>query len=182
LPISALFLQEKILRIFLKARYAEVSIRNVVRGRKAVKMSETEVKRAGSYCLDDQVGYLLRLASQRHANIFQTRTIAGLTPTQFSALIRISEQGTCSQNRLGRLAAMDVATIKGVVDRLRQKGLIVAGPDPDDKRRTLISLSPKGAALVGDMQKVGHAITAETLKPLSAAEQRNLVRLLRKLA
>jgi len=144
-------------------------------------MSETKTKSAEPYRLDDQVGYLLRLASQRHANIFQSLTVQGLTPTQFSALIRISEQETCSQNQLGRLAAMDVATIKGVVDRLRHKGLIVAGSDPDDKRRVLISLSPKGAALVVEMQTVGHAITAETLKPLSVTEQRSLAKLLRKL-
>jgi len=80
------------------------------------------------------------------------------------------------------LAAMDVATIKGVADRLRQKGLILAEPDPGDKRRTLISLSPEGTALVERMQAVGHAITAETLKPLSPSEQRSLAKLLRKLA
>ena len=147
-----------------------------------VRMDETGADTANTYRLDDQVGYLLRLASQRHATIFQSQTIEGLTPTQFSALIRLSEQGKCSQNRLGRLAAMDVATIKGVADRLRQKGLIVAEPDPDDKRRTLISLSPEGAALVDRMQAVGHAITAETLKSLTPAEQRSLAKLLRKLA
>lgn len=144
-------------------------------------MTDTGGREVKTYHLDDQVGYLLRLANQRHATIFQSQAIDGLTPTQFSALDRLSEQGTCSQNRLGRMAAMDVATIKGVVDRLRQKGLIVAEPDPNDKRRTLISLSPKGVALVARMQAVGHAITAETLKPLSAAEQRSLVRLLGKL-
>ena len=135
-----------------------------------------------TYRLDDQVGYLLRLVSQRHAAIFQSLTLEGLTPTQFSALIRISEQGKCSQNHLGRLAAMDVATIKGVVDRLRQKGLTVTEADPNDKRRMLISLSAKGAALVGDMRKIGHTITAQTLGPLTVAEQRNIVRMLRKLA
>jgi len=134
------------------------------------------------YCLDDQIGYLLRLASQRHAAIFQSLTLEGLTPTQFSALIRISEQGQCSQNHLGRLAAMDVATIKGVVDRLRQKGLTVTEADPNDKRRMLISLSPQGATLVAEMRRVGHAITAETLSPLTVAEQRSMTRMLRKLA
>jgi DNA-binding MarR family transcriptional regulator len=137
---------------------------------------------ADTYILDDQVGYLLRLASQRHATIFQSLTIEGLTPTQFSTLMRLSEQGKCSQNRLGRLAAMDVATIKGVADRLRQKGLILAESDPNDKRRTLISLSSAGVALVARMQGVGHAITAGTLKPLTTAEQSKLLKILRKLA
>ncbi|MCF6233234.1 MAG: MarR family transcriptional regulator [Rhodobacteraceae bacterium] len=137
---------------------------------------------ADTYILDDQVGFLLRLASQRHATIFQSLTIEGLTPTQFSTLMRLSEQEKCSQNRLGRLAAMDVATIKGVADRLRQKGLILAESDPNDKRRTLISLSSAGTDLVARMKAVGHAITAETLKPLNDAEQRKLMKLLRKLS
>ncbi|WP_170334792.1 MarR family winged helix-turn-helix transcriptional regulator [Ruegeria arenilitoris] len=135
-----------------------------------------------SYLLDSQVGYLLRLANQRHASIFQSHTLEGLTPTQFAALVRIAELGKCSQNRLGRLAAMDVATIKGVVDRLKQKGFTITEADPDDKRRTLISLSPAGEALVERMKEVGQKITGETLKPLTAAEQRNLIKILRKIS
>lgn len=134
------------------------------------------------YQLDDQVGFLLRLANQRHNAIFQGQSLDGLTPTQFAALVRIAEQGKVSQNHLGRLAAMDVATIKGVVDRLRQRGLTVTESDPVDKRRTLISLSPEGAALLEQMLPVGRRISEETLSPLTPSEQRNLLRLLRKLA
>ena len=133
------------------------------------------------YFLDEQVGYLLRLASQRHAAIFQTHAPGGLTPTQFSALLRLHKHGNCSQNQLGRLAAMDVATIKGVVDRLRHKGLITAQPDPDDKRRMLITLSDQGRALVDDLKAVGHRITRETLAPLSVTERDTLLRALAKL-
>ena len=134
------------------------------------------------YLLDEQVGYLMRLASQRHAAIFQAHTVSGLTPTQFSALIRLSEQGTCSQNQLGRLASMDVATIKGVVDRLRQKGLVAVKKDPDDKRRALISLTDARSPMSADMRAAGQRITAETLKPLSTTEARSLVRLLKKIS
>jgi len=143
---------------------------------------ENGIENAGGYNLDDQVGYILRLASQRHAALFQSMAPAGLTPTQFSTLMRLFEQGKCSQNRLGRLASMDVATIKGVVDRLNQKGLTVSERDPDDKRRTLISLSEKGAALIPSLHETGRAITAETLKPLTSSEQRNLLRLLHKIS
>ena len=64
-----------------------------------------------TYELDAQVGYLLRLASQRHAVIFQAQISYGLTPTQFSTLIRVAEKGAVSQNQLGRLAAMDTACL-----------------------------------------------------------------------
>jgi DNA-binding MarR family transcriptional regulator len=134
-----------------------------------------------TYNLDDQVGYLLRLASQRHTLIFQRLVPEGLTPTQFSTIIRVAEHGEVSQNQLGRLAAMDVATIKGVVDRLRAKGLISSRPDPGDKRRSLISLTQTGLELVPELKKMGALITAETLAPLSEGERVKLLELIRKL-
>ena len=144
-------------------------------------MAETKTDVQDSYILDDQVGYIMRLASQKHASIYQSHTLQGLTATQFAALARLHEQGKCSQNHLGRLASMDVATIKGVVDRLRHKGFATVESDPNDKRRSLISLSPQGKQLVEDMFPVAHNITAETLAPLTPAEQRKFLTLLRKL-
>lgn len=134
-----------------------------------------------TYLLDEQVGYLLRLATQRHATIFQTNAVGGLTPTQFAALVRLAEHGQCSQNQLGRYAAMDIATIKGVVDRLRQKGLVRTDPSQEDKRRSLVSLTPDGEALIADLLVAGHTITDETLQPLSPSEQRTFIKLLKKL-
>lgn len=134
------------------------------------------------YDLDQQVGFLLRLASQRHSTIFQKHALENLTPTQFSTLIRLSEMGEISQNHLGRIAAMDVATVKGVVDRLKTKGLVDSRPDQIDKRRAVITLTEKGSALVRDLEVIGKDITQETLSPLTANEQRNLVNLLRKIS
>ena len=134
------------------------------------------------YVLDNQVGYLLRLASQRHAVIFQTHASDGLTPTQFSTLLRVSEAGEVSQNQLGRLAAMDVATIKGVVDRLKAKGLLSSRADAGDKRRSLISLTREGATRIERLKSDGLKISDETLAPLKAAERKTLIALLKKLA
>lgn len=133
------------------------------------------------YILDEQVGYLLRLANQRHTAIFQAHALDGLTAQQFAALVRIGEEGSVSQNRLGRLAAMDVATIKGVADRLRLKGLTCVAPDPDDKRRMLITLSDKGRTLLAQMRETGTRISDETFAPLSKAERATFMELLKKL-
>ena len=135
-----------------------------------------------AYILEEQVGYLLRLASQRHAAIFQKHAVQNLTPTQFTTLMRVAEMGDVSQNHLGRLAAMDVATIKGVVDRLKAKGLMQSRPDQVDKRRSIISLTDKGADLIDDLKQTGLIITEDTLAPLTAPERRTLANLLRKIS
>jgi DNA-binding MarR family transcriptional regulator len=134
------------------------------------------------YNLNDQVGYLLRLAHQRHAEIFKLHTIEKLTPTQFSALLRIYQQGKVSQNHLGRLAGMDVATVKGVVERLKDKGFVELKPDLEDKRRLVISLSDKGKSIVAGLEEIGANITEETLSPLNDDERATLVKLLQKIS
>ena len=147
----------------------------------------TVVKRAadaaghGRYVLDDQAGFLLRVAMQRHTSIFTTRMIEGLTQTQFAALAKLAEVGACSQNHLGRLIYLDAATIKGVVDRLSARGLLTALNDPNDRRRRAVALTERGRQVTGAAQLVAAEITAATLAPLSAEEQRLVARLLKKL-
>jgi DNA-binding MarR family transcriptional regulator len=135
-----------------------------------------------AYALDEQVGYLLRIANQRHAIIFQQHISENLTPTQFSTLIRIAEHGQLSQNHLGRLAAMDVATIKGVVDRLKVKGLVRSTPDLKDKRRSTISLTEAGQMTTDNLKADGRTITEKTLEPLKPSEQKTLLALLKRIS
>jgi len=133
------------------------------------------------YQLDKQIGYLLRLANQRHSLIFQHHTLMELTPTQFSALIRLYEENSCSQNSLGRKISVDVATIKGVVDRLNKKDLVTLQRDPKDKRRTLIGLTPKAERMMDELFSVGTMISDETLRALTTAERERLLQLLQKI-
>ncbi len=136
---------------------------------------------APPYLLDEQVGYLMRLANQRHTAIFQALIAHDLTPTQFAVLIRLGEVGSGSQNHLGRLTAMDVATVKGVVDRLRAKNLVTLSPDANDARRRVIALSPEGQRILDALKARGADITEATLAPLDADERDTFVQLLRKL-
>jgi len=134
-----------------------------------------------SYVLDDQVGFLMRVATQRHTAIFAARMIEGLTPTQFSALAKLYAVGPCSQNHLGRLIYLDAATIKGVVDRLGARGFITALADPKDRRRRAVALTERGREIIEAAIKVAAGITAATLAPLTPDEQVAVVKLLRKL-
>src|SRR4051812_2321650 len=133
------------------------------------------------YVLDEQIGFILRQVWQRHAAIFAREIGINLTPTQWAALAKLAETGPCSQNQLGRLTAMDVATIKGVIDRLSARGLTETSPDPADGRRLRVSLTRAGQQLAEKAATNALAITRETLAPLDAKERETLVALLSKL-
>lgn len=142
-----------------------------------LKLVETE--RPG-YRLDAQVGFLLRKANQRHLAIF-AQHIADLTPPQFAALAKLAEAGDTSQNQLGQMVAMDAATIKGVIDRLKSRGLVALAEHDSDRRRLVVSLTPDGRETVEALLREADAITAETLAPLTAREAATLARLLGKI-
>ena len=140
-----------------------------------------EAPEPGRYLLDQQAGFLMRVAMQRHTAIFMSQMVEGLTQTQFAALAKLYEVGPCSQNHLGRLIFLDAATIKGVVDRLSGRGFVTALADPVDRRRRAVALSKRGREVTEAAMKVAGRITADTLAPLTAEEQRLVTRLLKKL-
>ncbi len=134
------------------------------------------------YQLDHSIGHLLRRGHQRHNAAFQDGIgDLQLTATQFAAMVKISQLGRVSQNQLGRMTAMDPATIQGVIQRLEARKLIARQPDPGDRRLTLLSLTADGTKLVVDAIARARKINEATLAPLQPAERQTLLTLLRKL-
>ncbi|MAO90001.1 MAG: MarR family transcriptional regulator [Rhodospirillaceae bacterium] len=134
------------------------------------------------YRVEQQIGHLLRRAHQRASAIFQeTLDDKALTPMQFAALMRLHDDGSMSQNHLGRLAAMDPATVQGVIRRLQERGLVSRVPDQTDRRRTVLSVTPEGATLAKSLVPSAKEVSAKTLAPLTPAEQKQLLDLLERL-
>jgi MarR family transcriptional regulator, lower aerobic nicotinate degradation pathway regulator len=148
---------------------------------KAVSVKRSVKPPRPAYILEEQIGFILRQVWQRHAAIFAREIGINLTPTQWAALSKLTETGPCSQNQLGRLTAMDVATIKGVIDRLTARGLTETSADPADGRRLLVSLTRAGQQTADKAAPHALAITRETLAPLDAKERETLIGLLSKL-
>lgn len=135
----------------------------------------------GPYILEDNVGFVLRQVTQRHVALFMEMMPDQLTPTQFSALMKLHDQGPVSQTQLGRITAMDAATIKGVVDRLAKRGLVALSRDAADGRMLIVTLTPQGVALVTQATQIATEVTRATLSPLQPDEQRMLIALLRRM-
>ncbi len=141
---------------------------------------KTNPGNAANYRLEDQVGYILRRATQRHLTIFSDY-IGDLTSTQFATLAQLHKSGPISQNELGRRTAMDGATIKGVIDRLGKRGLVKTRPDPVDRRRIFVELTSTGTQSYLESVDLAVEITTKTLEPLSQKEAALFLDLLKKI-
>jgi DNA-binding MarR family transcriptional regulator len=135
-----------------------------------------------AYKLDEQIGFLLRKANQRHRTIFSKLIQEPLAPTQFATLVRLYFDGPTSQNTLGRRTAMDSATMTGVISRLLQRELVTRSIAPEDDRLSIIELTDSGRNLISETIPNGIRITQETLAPLTEAEIKTLTRLLKKIS
>jgi len=146
-----------------------------------LRLVEADEPEENGYHLQEQVGFILRKAHQRHVAIFAAH-IGDLTPPQFAALAKLHDIGETSQNQLGTLIAMDAATVKGVIDRLKARGLVELSKHEVDKRRLLVNLTAEGREAIERLIPLARGITEETLAPLSAKEAATFMRLLAKLA
>ncbi len=143
---------------------------------------QAEASAASSYVLETQIGFTLRKAHQRATDIFNT-VMGGfdITPTQYAALTKLDDLGAVSQNQLGRLIAMDPATIFGVAGRLAKRGLVSQSVDPKDARLVLLELTDEGKRVVAAMKEHGLEVTRRTLEPLTAEEAETLNALIAKI-
>ncbi|MES2435866.1 MAG: MarR family transcriptional regulator [Pseudomonadota bacterium] len=141
---------------------------------------DPSIQTPSAYVLEDQIGFLLRLANQRHLEIFAA-ALQDVTPTQFATLVKLHQLGVMSQNHLGRLVAMDAATTNGVVTRLRKKGFVQTQASTSDLRRLDVSLTAAGEAFVLAALPTAFEVSAKTTDALTAREVTQLLALLAKL-
>ncbi len=135
------------------------------------------------YRLEDQVGYWLRRAYQRHMAIFAVvMSDLDLTSVQFAALVKLRDMKAVTQTELGRLIGIDRATISGVVSRLQKRGVLQFRLDPLDRRSRIIALTATGEALLAQALQRTEQVGDDTLAPIGEAERAALREMLRKLA
>ncbi len=70
----------------------------------------------------------------------------GLTPSQFDVIATLGETEGMTCKELSEKTLVTKGTLTGVLDRLEKKGLIERMPSREDRRCTLIRLTPKGDA------------------------------------
>ena len=135
-----------------------------------------------AYDVTSQVGHLLRRAFQRHTALFQQEIPAArLTAAQFAVLCAARDLGACSLTDLMQKTAIDQATIRGIVERLANRGLVSVEGDRTDGRKRVIALTSTGNTLLDATVPLARDVTEQTYGELNPAERVALVFLLRKM-
>ncbi len=130
------------------------------------------------------IGRVSRLARELEQRLEPVSRAHGLEAGWYDVLATLRRSGPPYRLRPSEFTRALMLTSSGTtkrLDRLEQARLIERAPDPDDRRGTLISLTPKGRALVDRVSDAHLANEARLLETLSAAEREQLARLLRKL-
>jgi DNA-binding MarR family transcriptional regulator len=98
-----------------------------------------------------------------------------LTPSQISVLLRIEKEGAATVSGLARAEGMRPQSMSSIVTSLQDAGLVSGIADPNDGRKTLMSLSKKCEKLLREGRAARQDwLTAIILQKLSALEQQQL--------
>lgn len=130
-------------------------------------------------------GHLIRRAHQASTAIFaqeMAREGLDLTPFQFAALSAIAAEPGLDQASVSARAAVDRATIGGVIDRLVDKGLVARQVSQSDRRARVLTLTDSGAEVLMRVQAAIIAVQEVLCEGLSDADRVTLTALLQRVA
>jgi len=113
--------------------------------------------------------------------INQSNTMGGLTPTQFSVVEALFHLGPLPQCQLAARVFKSSGNMTLVIDNLEKLGLVNRQADPEDRRVSVVDLTPLGRQTVSVIFPLHAAAVSKLFAVLTPEEQRTLGEILRKL-
>ncbi len=120
-----------------------------------------------------------RLWRASHTRIAKALESLDLTPALFALLNLLGRADGANQQELGRAMAVDPSTMVSLIDELEAQGLAKRQPHPNDRRARAVVLTAKGRRVREKSRQMASQVEDEVLGGLSAADRRELLRLLR---
>jgi Transcriptional regulators len=126
-----------------------------------------------------------RLLSQAatHADRLVSEGLAGVDARKwhYAVLVTLQEFGPTSQAALSRRTGIYRSDLVAVINELTARGLVERTPDPADRRRNVIDMTPLGRDRLVRLDELLTAIQDDLLAPLTRPERDQLTRLLARL-
>jgi DNA-binding MarR family transcriptional regulator len=86
----------------------------------------------------------------------------GLSRARGEVIWTLHHQGAMTQRQLGQALKCSAPNVTGLLDALESAGFVARGAHPDDRRKTLVQLTERGAA-TATAWSAGHDEFAATL-------------------
>ncbi len=126
-------------------------------------------------------GYMTNWAARMFARaIDQKLKPLGLSSAYMPVIFALARGDALSQRALTEAAAIEQPTMAATLKRMERDGLVAKRPDPDDRRSSFYSLTPKGLELTEAVRAAGHAVNDAAMEGLSDDERAAYLALLGK--
>ncbi|MCB9082372.1 MAG: MarR family transcriptional regulator [Lewinellaceae bacterium] len=128
-------------------------------------------------------GFILERTAKRLKQYFQQQLLlldAGITIDQWVMLQSVEHTPGINQLDLAKAVFKDAPTVTRMIDLLVNKGLLERRPDPGDRRRFCIHLTPAGQAKIQEVLPHMRQFRQEAWAGLTEGETETLMSLLNK--
>jgi DNA-binding MarR family transcriptional regulator len=141
------------------------------------------VKKGPTHRLADRVLWTLGRSNQQAQRLVrQHMTEAGVRTQHYHVLASLADDGEAAQATLADRIGFDRSDLVTLLDELEELELLVRRVDPADRRRKIVAITPAGEKQLDAMDQLIYAAEADLLEPLTAAERKTLLALLRRLS
>jgi DNA-binding MarR family transcriptional regulator len=126
-------------------------------------------------------GWLITQTAQHaHRLVADGMAAVGARGYHYRALACLDEFGPASQADLGRRSGIHLSDLVATINELADQKLVERAPDPADRRRNIITITPAGRRRLRRLEKQLARIQDDLLAPLSPDERDQLTGLLRR--
>jgi DNA-binding MarR family transcriptional regulator len=141
--------------------------------------SEEDDLRSGPRAVCREVAHVGRLLGSA---INQRLAELGVRTGHLATLLALYDTDGQTQAELTRTVGVEQPTMVATLRRMEAAGLVRRDPDPDDRRRAIVTLTPKALAIRAEVQALRREIAAEALADFTAEECASVLGMLNRLA
>ncbi|WP_109524991.1 MarR family winged helix-turn-helix transcriptional regulator [Nocardia aurea] len=99
----------------------------------------------------------------------------------YAVLVALHDLGPASQATLSRRTGIYRSDLVAVINELTGRGLVERAPDPADRRRNVITMTPAGRRALDRLDALVASLQDDLLAPLAEPEREQLIELLARL-
>ncbi len=129
--------------------------------------------------LTDMIGVELRLAQSHAERVFHNHIKDNLLPGHLTVLVLIHNNPGLSQSAIATAAGLDRSSLVPVLKNFEKEKLIRRKPSSTDKRSNVMTITPRGEAVIEQMLPQIRALENDAIKCLGRRKYTQLISLLK---